>query len=280
MFVIVGNVFSAALNVVTEVLLDRMELPPLYVVGVQGVWGTLVMGLIIFPWVYLIPGSDAVPLSCAPLPCTPTGSVENPLDTIAMLRSNTDLCVVVGALFVLNIGWNLQLIYITKLLDAMWVAIMFNFIPAVVWMLDLSLYYATVDGTAAAADVVGAGGGVTRPNAIGSKSHPLGEKWTDFSVIELFGMLLLFFGTAVYKGIEVPQRCRKCSSAGNGAGAAVGVEVEVREGGDHGDRENHGDTHGGNGGATGDVESALGRVTAGQPGSTAFGGREANGARG
>jgi hypothetical protein len=115
MFVIVGNVFSAALNVVTEVLLDRMDLPPLYVVGVQGVWGTLVMGLVIFPWVSLIPGSDAVPLSCAPLPCTPTGSVENSLDTIAMLRSNTDLCVVVGALFVLNIGWNLELIYITKL---------------------------------------------------------------------------------------------------------------------------------------------------------------------
>ena len=163
--------------------------------------------------------------------------------------------------------------FLPSSLDSMWVAIMFNFIPAVVWMLDLSLYYATVDGTATAADVVGAGGGVTRPNAIGSQSHPLGEKWTDFSVIELFGMLLLFFGTAVYKGIDTPQRCRKCSSAGNKAGAVVGVGVEVREGGDYGDRGNHA----GNGGAAVDVESARARVPVGRPGSTAFGGGEANG---
>jgi len=64
---------------------------------------------------------------------------------------------------------------VTFLLNSIWHAILDNFRPISVWATDLALFYVFTDGR-------------------------FGEEWTPYSWLELAGMFLLFYGTAVYNG--------------------------------------------------------------------------------
>jgi hypothetical protein len=76
---------------------------------------------------------------------------------------------------------NIGVIFITYLLDSVWRSIFDNFRPVSVWALDLLLFYVFT-------------------------KHTLGEPWTTWSWLQLAGMFLLFYGTAVYNG-NVRMRC-------------------------------------------------------------------------
>ncbi|RLO11165.1 hypothetical protein DYB28_011150, partial [Aphanomyces astaci] len=60
-------------------------------------------------------------------------------------------------------------------LDSVWRSILVNFRPVAIWVTSLLFYYVFTNGT-------------------------YGETWTNWSWLQLGGMLLLFFGTAVYNG--------------------------------------------------------------------------------
>jgi hypothetical protein len=42
-----------------EKLMNEDNAAPLLVVGMEGVWGSLLMPLVVFPWAEILPGSDA-----------------------------------------------------------------------------------------------------------------------------------------------------------------------------------------------------------------------------
>ena len=87
--------------------------------------------------------------------------------------------------------YNVFCVYVTFLLDSIWHAILDNFRPVgrlselhllnsllvqvCVWAVDLLLYYVITNGA-------------------------FGETWGVWSWLELAGMILLFYGTAVYNG--------------------------------------------------------------------------------
>ncbi|KDO22689.1 hypothetical protein SPRG_11004 [Saprolegnia parasitica CBS 223.65] len=114
--------------------------PPMVVIGMEGLWGTLLMLVLVLPLAY------------------------------------------VCALYIVSItGFNIASIYVTYFLDSVWRSILVNFRPVAVWLASLFTYYVAT-------------------------THELGEPWTPWSWLQLGGMLLLFYGTAVYNA-NVRLRC-------------------------------------------------------------------------
>ncbi|KAF0687003.1 Aste57867_21223 [Aphanomyces stellatus] len=147
-------------NTSTKQLSTEVPNPPLIVIGMEGIWGTLLMVLVVLPIAYAIPGSD-------------NGRVEDFFDSIEMMVNSSTLCYYC-LLFVISItGFNVASIYVTYFLDSVWRSILVNFRPVAVWVTSLMFYYVFTNGT-------------------------YGESWTHWSWMQLGGMLLLFFGTAVY----------------------------------------------------------------------------------
>lgn len=74
-------------------------------------------------------------------------------------------------------GFNLFCVLVTFLLSSVWHAILDNFRPLTVWCTDLFLYYIIARGV--------------------NVKH-LGEAWTPYSWLQLAGMIVLIYGTAIY----------------------------------------------------------------------------------
>lgn len=90
------------------------------VIGFEGLWGTLLTLLIVYPLAYALPGNDG-------------GRFENPFDAWAMISNSGTLQVLVIA-FVLTVTiYNCMAVYVTKALSAIWHAILDNFRPITIW---------------------------------------------------------------------------------------------------------------------------------------------------
>ena len=154
---------QASQYVFEEKLMDEGDCaPPLVVVGMEGVWGLLLTSFVVYPIAYVIPGDDL-------------GSHERFDDAFEMLR-NSPLARLVVAVFVLVIlGYNVFGVSVTYLLCSIWHAILDNFRPITVWGADLLLFYTFTHGQ-------------------------FGEAWTNWSWLQLGGMVLLLLGTAIYNG--------------------------------------------------------------------------------
>jgi len=123
----------------------------------------------VFPWAYILPGTDV------------GGCLENVYDSWVMV-CNSGAIQFILLVFTLTVFlYNIFCIYVTYLLSSIWHAILDNFRPVSVWVMDLLLFYVFTDRT-------------------------FGERWTYGSWIELVGMLTLFLGTAIYNGtVKVPS---------------------------------------------------------------------------
>jgi len=162
-FTLLSCVVQASQYVFEEKLMTEESAGPLLVVGMEGVWGSLLMPLIVFPWATILPGSDV------------GGMIENLHDALVMIKSSTTLQIMLIVYFLFVFGYNIFAIYVTFLLSSIWHAILENFRPMAVWIIGLALYYVITAGR-------------------------FGEKWTGWSFMELAGMIAMMFGTAVYDG--------------------------------------------------------------------------------
>ena len=139
----------------------KMEIaaPPLFLIGMEGLWGCVVCIFIMYPIAYFTPGNDL-------------GSFENPWNTYYMLSHN-DLLFTIFIFFFLSVfGYNLFGILVTFMLHSVWRAILDNFRPITVWASSLGIYYFI--------------------------STSFGEMWTDASWIQVGGLIVLLYGTAIY----------------------------------------------------------------------------------
>lgn len=162
--VIMGCLAQGVQYVFEEKVMAVDNAPPLVVIGMEGVWGTALTLLIVYPASYAIPGPD-------------NGSYENFWDSSAMIQNSSQLqWLVVGFLLTVTI-YNCMAVYVTKYLSAIWHAILDNFRPITIWVLDLYIFYFLLPGSG------------------------FGEKWVSpGSWVQLCGLLVLFLGTAVYNG--------------------------------------------------------------------------------
>ena len=109
--------------------------PPLVVIGMEGLWGTVLSIFLIYPLAYMLPGEDV------------GGCYENPWNSLHMIQSSPVLpSLVVGFVFTVT-AYNMSAIYVTNYLSSVWHAILDNFRPAAIWGLDLFIFYQLLPGS-------------------------------------------------------------------------------------------------------------------------------------
>jgi len=153
--------FVQALQYVFEEKVMAMDIPapPLLLIGMEGFWGTVFCVLVAYPVVYYLPGDDH-------------GSYEDPWNTWYMIANNKTIQYAFGVYFFSIFFYNFFAVLVTFLLNSVWHAILDNFRPITVWIADLVLFYCI--------------------------TQALGEEWTIYSWVQVAGMVVLLYGTAIY----------------------------------------------------------------------------------
>jgi hypothetical protein len=188
---LMGSCLVASLQYVfEEKVMSDDGAHPLVVVGLEGFWGVVLFASVVFPWAYILPGSDV-------------GSLENVYDSYVMAKNSTPIQLALLGFFVTVALYNIFAVYLTHLMSSIWHAILDCFRPVSVWGTDLVIYYCISKGT-------------------------FGEGWTNWSYLELGGMLLLFFGTAVFNG-NVSFSCCPPASEEDEDEAGVGGDLDDAE---------------------------------------------------
>ncbi len=160
---------------------------PLVVVGLEGFWGVVLFVTTVFPWAYILPGNDV-------------GSLENAYDSFVMARNSPGIQYALLGFFVTVALYNIFAVYLTHLMSSVWHAILDCFRPVSVWGTDLLIFYVISNGA-------------------------FGEAWTDWSYLQLAGMLLLFFGTAVFNG-NITFSCCMPPTAADDNGVDAGADAD------------------------------------------------------
>lgn len=161
---IMAGAFVQALQYVFEEKVMNMEIPapPLLMIGMEGVWGSVLCIFVMYPIAYFVPGEDH-------------GSYENFENTIAMIKNSETIQLWFVVYFFVILGYNIFAALVTFLLNSVWHSILDNFRPITVWITDLTIYY-----------------------VIAAATHDMGEPWTKYSFVQLMGMFVLFYATAIY----------------------------------------------------------------------------------
>lgn len=142
-----------------KVMSADVAAPPLLLIGMEGLWGTLLCVFIVYPMAYFTPGDDH-------------GSYENPENTWYMFFHSSEIQKVFCIYFMSILSYNVLAVLVTFTLNSVWHAILDNFRPITVWCSDLFIYYVI--------------------------SVAYGEQWTNWSYIQLLGLVVLLYGTAIY----------------------------------------------------------------------------------
>jgi drug/metabolite transporter (DMT)-like permease len=153
--VIAGQVVQAAQVIAEEFLMKDCDLPAFDVVGFEGMWGVLQMLVLVYPILYLT-------------------NVEDPFDTIVMVKNSTGLLFVVIAYEFSCASFNMTGIAITGCLSAVHRQMVDASRTMVVWGFGLFVHY--------------------KINA----DSPYGEAWTNYSKVQLLGFCILVLGQATY----------------------------------------------------------------------------------
>jgi hypothetical protein len=158
---VLTGAFVQALQFVFEEKVLTMDIPspPLLLIGMEGFWGTVLCLFIMYPLAYYLPGDDH-------------GSYEDVFNTWQMFLSSTTIQLSFVIYFFTIFAYNLFAVLVTFMLNSVWHAILDNFRPITVWTTDMFIYYVI--------------------------TVSFGEPWTRWSWIQVVGMFILLYGTAVY----------------------------------------------------------------------------------
>lgn len=161
---VMSGAFVQALQFVFEekvMTMDDAAVPPLLLIGMEGLWGTILCLVVVYPIAFIIPGDDY-------------GSYEDPYNTFEMLMNSTKIQLAFVIYFFTIFGYNVFAVLVTYTLNSIWHAILDNFRPITVWGTNMLIFYVI------------------------TSSGDFGEPWTKYSYIQLIGMFVLLYGTAVY----------------------------------------------------------------------------------
>ena len=160
---VMAGAIVQAMQFVFEEKVMTMDIPspPLLLIGMEGIWGTVLCIFVVYPLAYYLPGNDH-------------GSYEDPFNTIAMLYNSQTIQYAFGVYFFVIFSYNFLAVLVTFALNSVWHAILDNFRPITVWMSSLFIYYFI------------------------TSSGDYGESWTKWSYLQVLGLLILLYGTAIY----------------------------------------------------------------------------------
>jgi len=150
-----------------KVMSGDISAPPWLLIGLEGLTGTLLSTFVLYPICWAIPGNDH-------------GSFEDPVNTFTKLANSPPAMAFAITFCVLVFVLNSFSVLVTYMMSSVWHAILDNFRPITIWIVELMIFYAFTEGS-------------------------YGEAWTEGSWLQLGGMIILLFGTAVYNGsIQLP----------------------------------------------------------------------------
>jgi drug/metabolite transporter (DMT)-like permease len=112
---VMAGAFVQALQFVFEekvMTMDEASAPPLLLIGMEGLWGTVLCLLVVYPVVYYIPGSDH-------------GSYEDPFNTWAMFVQSPNIQIAFCVYFFAIFAYNLFAVLVTFMLNSVWRAYIF-----------------------------------------------------------------------------------------------------------------------------------------------------------
>ncbi|KAJ3449826.1 hypothetical protein M0812_05986 [Anaeramoeba flamelloides] len=163
LLVIAAELVQATQNIVEEKLLhDYEDTNPAVIVGFEGVWGFLLCVVISAPVAYFLPES--------------TGMKEDSIDSFVMLANSTFLIWTTFVFIFVILFFNYFAMEITNFSSALLRNILDGLRTLLSWIVLLIIHY-------------------TNPGA------KLGEKWTNWSYLQLFGFVFLILGTFLYNQI-------------------------------------------------------------------------------
>merc|ERR1711924_566870 len=161
---IAAQVVQAAQVIAEEFLMKDCDLIAFDVVGFEGMWGVLQMIVIVYPIVYLC-------------------NLEDPFDTLVMVKNNGSLLAVVFAYQFSCATFNMTGIAITGCLSAVHRMMLDASRTMAVWVFGLLVHYQF------------------------NPDCPYGEVWTQYSKVQFLGFCVLVLGQATY-GKVLKWPCR------------------------------------------------------------------------
>mmetsp|Transcript_25261 Transcript_25261/g.47938 ORF Transcript_25261/g.47938 Transcript_25261/m.47938 type:complete len:547 (-) Transcript_25261:155-1795(-) len=165
MLVVVSQAIQAAQLTFEEHFLNDLNIPPMLVVGMEGVYGVLVAVFVLLPVAYLLPGNDA-------------GSFENTLDSLELIASSHEVQGVLLLAAVCSCAYNLTGMHVTSHLGAVFRSLLETTRTLFAWLVDLLFWYT--------------------PIASGIHGEIAGENWHRFSWLQALGFLILVGGTLTF----------------------------------------------------------------------------------
>lgn len=158
--VMLGQVVQAGQLVAEEYLMKDVDLPGMQIIGWEGIWGTLLMLIVVYPLLWFVPGHDH-------------GHFEDAVDTFTMVGNSPHLFGLV-VVYLLSCGsFNASGIAVTGALSATHRMMMDASRTSVIWGFGLAVHYYDPES-------------------------PSGEAWTPYSYLQLIGFLILVTGQAIY----------------------------------------------------------------------------------
>jgi len=127
-FILAGQLIGAIQMIVEEVLLKKRRYPPLNVVGMEGVFGILLMVLVVLPLLYIIPGYDV-------------GSYENCIDALIQMQQSWMLLVFVIAYCLSIAFYNFFGLSVAKRLTTVHRTLIDACRMILVWGTQIAIYY-------------------------------------------------------------------------------------------------------------------------------------------
>lgn len=158
--ILAGQVLASVQMVVEELFLKSGNYTAFNVVGMEGMFGTLIMGLFVLPLCYYLPGDNV-------------GSYENIVDAFVQVGQAPGLLGLIIAYIFSIAFFNFFGLSVSKTLSTIHRTLIDACRTILVWGVSIILYYA---GTS------------------------FGEPWGKWSWLQLLGFLFLIVGTALYNG--------------------------------------------------------------------------------
>lgn len=158
--ILAGQVLASVQMVVEEVFLKSGNYTPFNVVGMEGTFGVLIMGIFVLPLCYFLPGDNS-------------GSYENVIDAFVQIGQAPGLLGLIIAYIFSIAFFNFFGLSVSKTLSTVHRTLIDACRTILVWLTSIILYYA---GT------------------------PFGEPWGRWSPLQLLGFVFLIIGTAIYNG--------------------------------------------------------------------------------
>jgi hypothetical protein len=172
---VAAQVVQAGQIVVEDFFMHDLVVSPVFVVGLEGMWGTILTCAIFLPATYYLPGTEG------------GGIHEDTLDTFEMLKNSATIVVFVIIYVLVILCYNVTGMFVTSLTSAVVRTILEGVRTMCIWVVQVILHYGFLG------------------SQYGNHNPDIGEALSVWSVMQFTGFALLFTGMLLYnKILKVP----------------------------------------------------------------------------